>query len=295
VRHLALGGAGILVLVWASLASGQTAATPQGEVGGAGAQRGGGGRGAAAAPAVAAKPTPRKADGKPILGTVPGEVALWLPAGGGGERFVNADTADPSPDKLRISEVPMQPWARALLENRLLNQLEPHTRCKPSGGPRQFLTPYGVEILEMPDLKQILILDLGGPHTYRAIYMDGRPHPKELQPSYYGHSTGRWEGDTLVIDTVGFNEKFWIDRQGMPHTDKMRMTERLTRTDYNTIKYEVTIDDPGAYTKPWTSGFNLRWTANSELFEYVCQDNNYAPDLMVGTQEFVDRTSKIVP
>jgi hypothetical protein len=86
-----------------------------------------------------------------------------------------------------------------------------------------------------------------------------------------------------------------MDRQGMPHTEKLHMIERLTRLDYNTIKYQVTIDDPGAYTMPWTSGFNLRWTANSELFEYVCQDNNYAPDLMVGAQEFVDRTSKIVP
>ena len=155
---------------------------------------------------------------------------LWLPAGGGGERFVNADNADPVPDKLRISEVPLQPWARALLSYRIDNQLEPHTRCKPSGGPRQFLTPYGVEILEMPDLQQILIFDLGGPHTYRAIYMDGRPHPKDLLPSYYGHSTGRWDGDTLVIDTVGFNEKFWIDRQGTPHTEKLHMTEKLTRT-----------------------------------------------------------------
>ena len=286
-------GSCILVLGLALLASGQTPQTGAGQGTPPAAAAGGGGRGAA--PAAPAKPTPRKADGKPVLGTIPGEVALWLPGGGGGERFVNADTADPSPDKLRISELPMQPWARALLDDRIANQLEPHTRCKPSGGPRQFLTPYGVEILEMPELKQILIFDLGGPHTYRAIYMDGRSHPRDLEPSYYGHSIGRWEGDTLVIDTVGFNEKFWMDRQGTPHTDKLRMTEKLTRTDYNTIKYEVTIDDSGAYTRPWTSGFNLRWVANSELFEYVCQDNNYAPDLMVGTQEFVDRTSKIVP
>ena len=280
MRHHALGGVVVLVLGLASFGFGQAAPAP-----------GAPGR----APAAPAKPTPRKADGKPILGTMPGEIALWLPAGGGGERFINADSADPSPDKLRISEVPFQPWAKAMLDYRIANQLEPHTRCKPSGGPRQFLTPYGVEILEMPDLKQILIFDLGGPHTYRAIYMDGRPHPKDLLPSYYGHSTGAWQGDTLVVDTVGFNEKFWIDRQGTPHTEKLRMTEKLTRTDSNTIKYEVTIDDPGAYTKPWTSGFNLRWTANSELFEYICQDNNYASELMVGTQEFVDRTSKIVP
>lgn len=280
MRHHALGGVVALVLGLASFGFGQAAPPP-----GAPSRP----------PAAPAKPTPRKADGKPILGTMPGEIALWLPAGGGGERFINADSADPNPDKLRMSEVPLQPWAKAMLDYRIENQLEPHTRCKPSGGPRQFLTPYGVEILEMPDLKQILIFDLGGPHTYRAIYMDGRPHPKDLLPSYYGHSTGTWQGDTLVIDTVGFNEKFWIDRQGTPHTEKLRMTEKLTRTDSNTIKYEVTIDDPGAYTKPWTSGFNLRWTANSELFEYICQDNNYASELMVGTQEFVDRTSKIVP
>jgi len=255
---------------------------------------GGGGRGNAAA-AAPARPTPRRADGKPILGTVPGESALWLPGAGGAERFTNLDSAASSPEKLRVSEVPMQPWARAIFSYRQENQLEPHTRCKPSGGPRQFLTPYGLEIVEIPDLQQIFLMDLGGPHTYRNIYMDGRPHPKELTASYYGHSTGRWDGDTLVIDTVGLNEKFWLDRQGSPHTDRLHMTEKLTRTDYNTIKYQVTIDDPGAYTKPWTSGFDLRWTTNSELFEYVCQDNNYAPSLMVGAQEFVDRTSKIVP
>ena len=256
----------------------------------------GGQAGTAARPAVApAAPAPRRADGKPILGTKPGEIALWLPAGGGGERFTNLDTADPNPEKLRVSEVPWQPWTRAMYDYRLENQLEPHTRCKPSGGPRQFLTPYGLEIVELADVQQIVLMDLGGPHTYRIIHMDGRPHPKDLVSSYYGHSTGRWAGDTLAIETVGFNEKFWLDRQGTPHTEKLKMTERLTRTDYNTIKYDVTIDDPGAYTKPWSSSFNLRWTANSELFEYVCQDNNFASELMVGAQEFVDRTSKIVP
>jgi hypothetical protein len=253
-------------------------------------QRGGG----AAAP-TPPRPTPRKADGKPSLGMPYGENALWLPAGGGGERFIAADNAAPTPEKPRVADLPMQPWTREMYNYRNANQLEPHTRCKPSGGPRQFLTPYGVEIVEIAHLQQIFIMDLGGPHTYRNIYMDGRSHPADFVPTYYGHSTGRWDGDTLVIDTVGMNEKFWLDRQGIPHTEKLHMVERLTRTDYNTIKYEVTIDDPGAYTKPWTSGFFLRWTANSELFEYVCQDNNFAAELMVGTQEYVDRTSKIVP
>jgi len=248
-----------------------------------------------AAPAAPAGPTPRRADGKPMLGTKSGDRALWLPAAGGAERFINADNADPVADKLRVGEIPFQPWARAVYDWRVDNQLEPHTRCKPSGGPRQFLTPYGLEILEVPDLQQIVLVDLGGPHSFRVIYMDGRTHPQGAAPTYYGHSTGRWDGDTLIVETVGFNEKFWLDRQGTPHTDRLKMTEKLTRTDSNTIKYQVTIDDPGAYTRPWVSSFNLRWTANSELFEYVCQDNNFASDLMVGTQEFVDRTSKIVP
>ena len=252
------------------------------------------GRGAAAAPAPV-RPTPRKSDGKPMLGIPYGENALWLPAAGGAERFIGADDAAANAEKPRAADLPMQPWTMEMYRYRTANQLEPHTRCKPSGGPRQFLTPYGVEIVEIADLQQVFIMDLGGPHTYRNIYMDGRAHPADFAPTYYGHSTGRWDGDTLVIDTVGINEKFWLDRQGVPHTEKLHMIEKLTRTDYNTIKYEVTIDDPGAYTKPWTSGFNLRWTANSQLFEYVCQDNNFASELMVGTQEYVDRTSKIVP
>ncbi len=270
------------------------APAPNQAAGTAGAQANNSAGGSARA-AVPARPAPRRADGKPILGTMPGEAALWLPASGGSERFTNVDTAAENPDKMWVKDIPLQPWARAVYNYRQENQLEPHTRCKPSGGPRQFLTPYGLEIVEIADLQKIFLMDLGGPHTYRTIYMDGRPHPRDIVPTYYGHSTGRWEGDTLVIDTVGFNEKFWLDRQGTPHTDKLHMTERLTRTDYNTIKYDVTIDDPGAYTKPWSSGFNLRWTPNSELFEYVCQDNNYAPELMVGAQEYVDRTSKIVP
>jgi hypothetical protein len=124
--------------------------------------------------------------------------------------------------------------------------------------------------------------------------MDGRAHPKDPDPSYYGHSTGKWDGDTLVVDTVGFNEGFWFSR-GIPHTDLLHMTERFTRTDSNTTRYDVTIDDKGAYTAPWTAGFQLRWEPGTELFEYVCQENNFASTLMVGTQDSVDRTSTIVP
>jgi hypothetical protein len=229
-----------------------------------------------------------------ILGTQPGETALWFPGGGGGERLIGEDSETSTPGKLQISEVPLQPWARMLYADRDENRYEPHTRCKPSGGPRQFLTPYGVEFVEMPELKRIFIIDIGGPHTFRIIYMDDK-HPSNITPTYYGHSIGHWENDTLVVDTIGFNEKFWMDRIGVPHTEKLHMVERFTRTDYNTIQYSMTADDPGAYTKPWTSGFNLRWTPNQELFEYICQENNFAGELLVGTQSSVSRRSLIVP
>jgi hypothetical protein len=209
---------------------------------------------------------------------------LWI----GG--ITNLTNADGTPIKM-----PYQPWAEGVAQDRRQNQFEPHTRCKPSGGPRQFLTPYGVEFVELPDLQRMFIFDVGGPHTFRIIYMDGRPHPKDFVPDYYGHNVGHWEGDTLVIDSVGYNEKFWIDRGQHPHTEKMHMIEKLTRTDMNTIRYEVTIDDPGAYTAPWTGQFSLRYVPTDELFEYVCQDNNFASELMQGVLQSVDRTSPIIP
>jgi hypothetical protein len=248
-----------------------------------------------------------------------GQHGVWVPPNAGDERLVEPDTslpanafaietnpllriprvapgnADPTFKKLTIDEVPFQPWARALYAYRQENQLEPHTRCKPSGGPRPFLTPYGVEFLELKDLQRVLIVDIGGPHTMRVIYLDGRPHPKDPTPDYLGHSIGQWQGKTLIVDTVGFNERFWIDRFGLPHTQLLHVVERFTRLDETTLKYEVTIEDPGAYTGAWTSGLLLRWNSGQELFEYVCQDNNLAPQLMLGAADSVDRTSIIVP
>jgi hypothetical protein len=230
-------------------------------------------------------PAPRSANGRVLLGgATPSVKGVWLPEEGGAQAAGD------------VESVPLQPWARALLAQRRINQLEPHTRCKPSGGIRQFLTPYGVEFVELPELQRIYIFDIGGPHTYRTIYMDGRTHPANLQPSYYGHSIGWWEGDTLVVDTTGFSESFWIDRRGTPHTEKLQLQERFTRLNTLTIKYEVVAEDPGALTAPWKTGFNLRWENGTELFEYVCQQANYATTLMVGGEATtIDRTSPVVP
>ena len=194
-----------------------------------------------------------------------------------------------------IPDIPFQPWARALYSDREGHRLEPHARCKASGVVRQFQTPYGIEFVELPELQRIYIFDVGGPHTFRIVYMDGRSHPKDLTPSYYGHSIGWWEGDTLVIDTVGYNERFWLDRMGAPHTERLHTVERITRTDKNFLQYTMTVDDPAVYTKPWTAPFNMRWEQGTELFEYVCQEANYAHDLMLGTYDAVDRTTPVIP
>jgi hypothetical protein len=242
------------------------------------------GNGGETRPRRSGRPAPRAADGRALLGTTAQEKGVWLPD----MPFI------PNPLGLP-AEIPFQPWARALHASRRTNQLEPHTRCKPSGGPRVFLTPYGVEIVELPELQRAYIFDVGGPHTFRTIYMDGRTHPTKLESSYYGHSIGRWDGDTLVVDTVGFNERFWFDRSGLPHTNQLHTLERFTRVDLDTLRYELTIDDPGAYTAPFTGRLVLLSEAGTELFEYVCQQSNFADELMVGDATSVDRKSPIVP
>jgi hypothetical protein len=229
------------------------------------------------------RPAPRNAHGRALLdGGSPGATGVWVPRG-------------VAPNPLGLEDTPFRPWALALLEDRRSNELEPHTRCKPSGTVRQFLTPYGVEIVELPELDRVYLFDIGGPHTYRTVDLDGRTHPTDIDPTYYGHSIGWWEGDTLVVDTVGFNEGFWLDREGRPHTSQLHTLERLTRTDLSTLRYELTVDDPGAYTAPFTGAMNLRWEAGTELFEYVCQQANYAHELMVGDFESVTRTTVTVP
>jgi hypothetical protein len=195
-----------------------------------------------------------------------------------------------------VDQTPFQPWAKALYEDRQVHELEPHARCKASGAARQFLTPYGVEFLEMPELKRLYIFDIGGPHTFRTVYMDGRSHPADLEPSYYGHSIGWWDGDSLVIDSTGYNESFWLDRRGMPHTTQLHTVERFTRKDADTVNYSIRVHDPGAYTADWTGGFDLGFERGVELFEYSCQQANYAVELMVGGERSsIDRTSPIVP
>lgn len=220
-------------------------------------------------------PAPRLADGTPNLGgTVPNK-GYWAPA-----QFQDYTTIVIDP-----KEIPFQPWSQALAAQRKASSSfhDPNGLCLPPGGPRMMTTPYPMEIIQMPEQKRILMIYEGAAHVWRMIYMDGRPHPQgdALAPTWLGHSVGRWEGDTLVVDVVGFNEGTWIDMGGKPHTNKLHLTERYTRTDLYTLHYEATIDDPGAYTAPWKIAFDVVWDPEGEIQEYICQENNRWIDRLV--------------
>jgi hypothetical protein len=208
--------------------------------------------------AVPNGPTPRLPDGSVDLSGV------WQ---GGGPIGDLAQGLAPG------ETIPLLPEAKKLMESRQSAD-DPEANCLPTGVPR--VAPYPWRIVQTPPYKKathLYFLFEGNIHSYRQIFMDGRPHPQDPDPTWYGHSIGKWEGDTLVIDTVGFNDKFWFDFRGHPHTEKLHTIERWTRKDFGTLVNEVTIDDPGAYSKPFTVRFSARLRPNEELMEYICQEN----------------------
>ena len=188
-------------------------------------------------------------------------------AGGGGRGGAKAEP-----------QVPFQPWAAAVYNYNASNnsKYDPEGYCLPPGGPRLMATPYPMEIIQLPEQKRVIMIFEGATHIWREIYMDGRSHPQgdDLNPTYLGHSVGRWEGDSLVVDVVGFNEATWMDYFGHPHTDMLHVVERFSRPNKSTLAYEATYDDPGAYTKPFTVRWNIQWNPSGELTEYICQENN---------------------
>ena len=173
--------------------------------------------------------------------------------------------------------VTMTPWAEKIFKSRLAVE-DPEANCLPTGVPR--VAPYPWKIVQTPTL--IAFLFEGNIHSYRQIFLDGKPHPKDLDPTWYGDSRGRWEGDTLVVDTIGFNDRFWFDFAGHPHTEKLHVVERYRRPDLGHLEDEVTIDDPGAYTKPFTLYGHFPLQAGTEIMEYICNENNLDVQHIVG-------------
>ncbi|HYR86495.1 MAG TPA: carboxypeptidase-like regulatory domain-containing protein [Terriglobia bacterium] len=204
-------------------------------------------------------PAPRTPDGKPDFSGV------WngpLPGGG----------VEAGPELL--------PWAQTLEKERTDHNLKdnPQGHCLPfTVTPFNFLLNRVIQSRDF--LVTIIEYDIPG---YRQVYLDGRGHPKDFDPSWTGHSVGTWEGDTLVIDTVGFNDKTWLG-EAVPHTDKLRVTTRLRRPDLGHLEIETTFDDPGAFNKPWkTKGVATLAPATEEILEFICNENNQDVEHLIG-------------
>ena len=170
-----------------------------------------------------------------------------------------------------VGTVPMTPKAEAFFKEVQANQgiYDPEARCLPAGVPRR--DPYPMKLIQQPDL--IVILFEGSMHSYRQIFLNRTSHPKDLDPTWFGDSIGHWEGDTLVVDTIGFNGKTWLDLAGHPTSDKLHVIERYSRPQYGELKLDITIEDPENYTKPWNVTERMPLMVNQELIEYVCSEN----------------------
>lgn len=230
----------------------------------------------------AARPTPRYPDGTVRLDRPPGETGFWANPSVSSlfERGVEVEVDERGllADIDDAPEVaPFRPWALALYRYRQQNGLkdDPYTKyCISPAGPRHLHTPGGFRIIQDRNYERIYVMFGGGNRNWRLIHMDGRqpPNPEEVSGTYYGHSTGKWEGDTLVVQSSGFNARFWFSNGGLPHTEALRLTERFSRPDFDTLKYEVTIDDPHTYTRPWTADWTLEWV-EGDIEERFCEDN----------------------
>jgi hypothetical protein len=169
--------------------------------------------------------------------------------------------------------LPFQPWAAELRNQRVAenNKDNPDAHCLPIGLGQLDTHPEPRKIIQSPGLIVILYEANAG---VRQIFLDGRPLPgKDAEPWWYGYSTGKWDGDTLVVQTSGFRDDGWLDVEGSPLTESGKMTERLRRVNYGNMEIEITVDDPKAYTKPWTVKVHHRIMFDTELIEFVCQEN----------------------
>jgi hypothetical protein len=221
-------------------------------------------------------PTPRTPDGKPDLSGVWETVRT-----GAGQVITGVDV----PPLQRTSQfwnigaglngdLPLRPWALELRAKRVADNSKdnPDAHCLPIGITQLHNHPQPRKIIQTPGLVLILYEANGG---IRQIFTDGRPLPNnDPQPWWYGYSVGRWDGDTLVVETTGFRDGGWLDVNGAPLTDAAKLTERIRRLNYGSLEIDVTVDDPKAYTKPWTAvAIRQRLLPDDELIEFVCAEN----------------------
>jgi hypothetical protein len=219
-----------------------------------------------------AAPAPRLPDGKPDFSGIWHAAAInqCVPATGA---FCGPEIGG-SPLALNIGKdlpggLPYQPWAADLVKQRFSKD-DPHVRCLPDNPPRTWGMPHLTKLIHTPRLL-VLLYEVNA--MYRQIFIDGRPQPEEPNPSWNGYSTASWDRDTLVIQTTGFRDDLWMDMNGAPLTSAAKMTEQLHRPNYGTLEVEITVDDPKAYTRPWTVSIKEGLEVDTELIDEICLEN----------------------
>jgi hypothetical protein len=226
-----------------------------------------------------AAPAPRTADGKPDFSGVWENEGIGAPGNEGTGPMPRTVFFDLS---FGLNGAPpYQPWAAELYATRKADNAKdnPDARCLPIGPLQMMAHPLPKKIIQNPGLLVVL-------HErnmeFRQIYTDGRPLPHDPNPAWYGYSSAKWEGDTLVVETIGLRDGLWADFYGSPLTDQAKMTERIRRPNYGTLEVRATIDDPKAYTKPWTVNVNQHLALDMDLLEYACLENEKDVPRLVG-------------
>jgi len=231
-------------------------------------------------------PAPRSPDGHPDLS------GLWMTA-----------SATPCPDLIRDGQdcqekdipsqqainigfglaggLPYQPWAAELVRQRTaaFSKDDPHTHCLPSNTPRIWTLPHRQRIIQTQ--RELVVLNEFS-SAYRQVYTDGRALPVDPQPSWNGYSIGHWQGQTLVVETIGLSKNVWLDISGSPISEEARLIERLRRPDYGHLDVEITLEDPKTYTKPWTTTVHEFIQLNIEMIDEVCLENEKSLQHMAG-------------
>jgi hypothetical protein len=223
-------------------------------------------------------PAPKARDGKPDLSGIwegidpaVNRAVLWK--GDAGNGFDTAD--DPSFDLENFmpegAKIPMRPEAATLFQQRVQSFAagRPSGRCLPHGIPDAMLIGADFKIVQNPGLTLILYEEF---NHYRQVFTDGRNHPGEMTPAWFGYSIGKWDRDAFVVDTAGFNDRTWLDDHGHPHTEALHTIERFRRRDFGHMEMQLTIDDPKAYTAPWTAAMQFRLLPDTDLIEDVCDN-----------------------
>jgi hypothetical protein len=236
-------------------------------------------RTAAGAPDLEA-PAPRGADGKPDLsGTWDVDHNKPCPKDGCFDMYVGQEFTDIGWSL--AGGLPYLPWAAAITRKRTeeLRKEDPTSYCLPIGLVRLHTIPLLKKIVQVPGL--IVILNEHSV-SYRQIFTDGRPLPVDPNPSWVGYSSGRWDGDTLVVETTGFRDGIWLDANGSPLTDAARITERFHRVNFGKLEIDLTVTDPKAYRQPWTVRLNQFIALDTDLLDYICNENERDMPHLVG-------------